>query len=96
MRHKIYCILSILTLLIASACGPKLSKENYVNLMSDLGCGMVAENSPQSEAVYKKYEATQADIQEFRQKSKKEVMMQSAQEIAQRVAACHGVKLQMP
>jgi len=92
MRHPVRCILLITAILGISACSPKLSKENYTNLMSDLGCGLIAENSPQSEAIYKKYGATQADIQEFRQKSKKETMMQVSQDIANRVAACHGVK----
>ena len=93
MRNKKRCLLlSMVFLLGLAACGPKLSKENYVGLMSDLGCGMVAENTPGSEAIYKKYGATQADIQEFRQKTKREVMIQVAQEIAQKVMACHGVK----
>ncbi len=80
------------SLLGLAACGPKISRENYVNVMSDLGCQMAAEASPASDAIYKKYGATQADIQEFRQKSKRDVMMSVSQEIAQRVAACHGVK----
>jgi hypothetical protein len=93
MRHPTYIILLIIGLLSVSACGPKISQENYINLMSDLGCGLVAENSPQSEAIYKKYGATQADIQQFRQKTKRETMMQVSQDIAKRVAACHGVTI---
>lgn len=97
MRRSIYMALLTTALLAASACfGPKLSKENYVALMSDLGCALVAENSPQSEALYKKYGATQADIQEFRKKTKAETMLQVSREIANRVAACHGVKFQGP
>ena len=79
-----------------SACGLKLSADQYTNLMADLGCQQLSEDSPAAAAVLQKFNATQEDITAFRQKSKPEVMMQVASQIAQKVAACHGVTLPTP
>ena len=77
------------------ACGPKLSQEKYVNIMTELGCNLAQENSPAAENTYKKFNATQKDIDEFRKKSKPEIMIQVANQIAMSVAACHGTSLQL-
>lgn len=85
---KVFWVIPVFFLLIA--CGPKLSQEKYIGLMTDLGCKMMQENTPASEEVYKKFGATPQDVQEFRQKTKAEIMMQIATQIATNVAACHG------
>lgn len=77
------------------ACGPKLSQEKYVNIMTELGCNLAQENTPAAETTYKKFGATQNDIQEFRKKTKPETMIQVANQIAMSVAACHGTSLQL-
>ncbi len=81
---------------ILTSCGPKISRETYVAVMSDMGCQMIGENTPQGEALLKEKAATEADITEFRQKTKAQVMMEVSTEIATKVAACHGVNLPKP
>jgi len=76
--------------LLFAACGPKLSQEKYVNVMTELGCQMSLENTAAGEEVYKKFKITQADVDEFRKKSKPETMLDAANQIALSVAACHG------
>ncbi|HSA60322.1 MAG TPA: hypothetical protein VLJ37_11630 [bacterium] len=77
---------------VMAGCGPRISKETYVAAMADMGCKMVMENSPGGEAVLKEKGISQADIDEFRKKSGRDDMMAAATEIANKVAACHGVK----
>lgn len=85
----------LLTLSILWACGPKLSQEKYVNIMTELGCKLTQENTPGAQETYKKFGATPQDIEEFRKKTKAETMMQVASQIALSVAACHGTSLQL-
>lgn len=80
---------SFLTLALF-ACGPKLSQEKYINLMTELGCKMTLENTPAAEEIYKKFGTSPQEVQEFRQKTKAGVMMQIATQIATNVATCHG------
>lgn len=90
MKKLFFCLGLLLFVFNLMGCGPKLSRENYVALMTDLGCKMTLENTPAAEEVYKKFGATPQDVQEFRQKTKSEIMMQVATQIATNVAACHG------
>lgn len=94
IMHRIILIVFVLTFGIASlGCGPKLSAEQYGNLMSEMGCNGITEGSPQAKELYEKYGATQEDVMEFRQKARAKSMMEVAGIIAQRVAECHGITL---
>ncbi len=93
MKNFTLLIVSLTITSFMIGCGPKMSAEQYTALMSDHGCQGVTDGSPQSEELYKKHEATQDDVAEFRQKAKPKVMMKVAGNIAQKVAACHGIKL---
>jgi hypothetical protein len=87
-------------LLIAAAgtagCGPKISKETYVTVMSEMGCRLVQENTPAAEALLKEKGVGPADIAEFRKKADRQEMMEAATEIAAKVAACHGAQATTP
>lgn len=88
-------------LLIATAgwmagCGPKISKETYVTVMSEMGCRLLQENTPAGKALLKEKGVSQAHITEFRKKADRQEMMEAATEIAAKVAACHGVKTPSP
>ncbi|GEM_PF-2196523 len=91
MKKKWKIILVFVLGFSTFACGPKLSQEKYINIMTELGCKMAQENTPRAEEIYKKFDASQKDIEEFRKKSKPEVMIHVATQIAMSVAACHGV-----
>ncbi len=88
---RIFIYVSVFVGLIA--CGPKLSKEIYVQTLSDMGCKMAMESTPEGIALLKEKGITQEDINEFRKKSNVQEMMDVSHEIAAKVAACHGVSL---
>ncbi len=84
---------SILFLLLLTACGPKISKGQYISAMSEMGCHQQGEGSEGGKEILKKLGITPADITEFRKKTKLSVMMETATAIAQNVAKCAGVSL---
>lgn len=93
MKKTAFWTAGLIVVVVFGCTSLKLSKENYVNLMSEMGCGMMGEGTPQVESLYGKYGVTQADIDAFRKNSSPDVMMAAAGQIAQRVAACHGATL---
>lgn len=81
-----------------SACSRTITPEKYTEAMVALGCkgGMTLETAPEGEKTLKELGLTLQQIQQFRQKTKPDVIAKVSMEIARRVAECHGVKLEMP
>ncbi len=71
----------------------KLNQEQYIALMTELGCKRNLENTPGALETYKKFGVAQDDIQAFRKGNKAEVMMKVATQIASNVAACFNVAM---
>ena len=91
MQRLSFSLLSLSLLLIA--CGPRISPEQYIKAMSELGCHQQGEGTEGGTEILKKLEVSQEDIAEFRKKTKVTVMMETATTIAQNVAKCAGVSL---
>lgn len=91
MQPRLGMLLAIIVGGMISACGPKLSKEQYIAVMSDLGCHMLSEGDRGVDAIYRQHGVTQADITAFRGAMKKAIIPEVATTIARKVAACHGV-----
>lgn len=96
MKHILVTGLLIMAALGIAGCGPKISKDTYVTVMSELGCRLVQENTPSGEALLKEKGVSQTNITEFRKKSTMNEMMAAATEIATKVAACHGAAAPSP
>ncbi|MBI2346751.1 MAG: hypothetical protein HYV03_07740 [Deltaproteobacteria bacterium] len=90
MRTMVRACGIIVAMAVATACGPKLTKDTYIEVMSALGCKLLNETDPGAAEVYKKFGVTQADVNAFRRGTKREVMMEVATAIGQNVAKCHG------
>lgn len=67
-----------------------ISKETYVQVMTDLGCHMTTETAPAATAIFAKHGVTQADIDAFRTDAREEVLT-AATKIADNVAKCFNV-----
>lgn len=77
--------------ILSASCGPRLSKDQYVNAMTEVGCKGLGENSPGVAEIYKGQAVSQGDIDEFRKKGGRDALMAAAMTIATNVARCHGV-----
>lgn len=84
-------LFTVALLILASACSSAIPTQKYIDAVSALGCKGLQEGNPAADEVLKQNGVTQAQIQQFRQKSKFDTMAQAATEIAKRVAACAGV-----
>lgn len=95
MKKRSFFLLCLFTTAgtLLSACGPKISQEQYINAMTGLGCKGLMESSPEAFAVYQTIGVTQEEISEFRQKAGKEKVLQAATKIAENVAGCFNVNL---
>lgn len=67
-----------------------ISKETYVQVMTELGCQMTTETAPAAKAIFAKHSVTQADIDAFRTDAREEVLT-AATIIADNVAKCFNV-----
>lgn len=76
---------------LMASCSKGLSREQYIDAMSTLGCKNVSEGTPEAQAIYKDKKITQDDIQKFRKSGDAKEMLKVSMEIASRVMACHGV-----
>ncbi len=80
------------SMMVMAGCGPKLSKAQYIQVMTELGCGNLSEIQPGAQEIFKKLNVTQDDINQFRIKGDREDIVTAATEIATKVAACHGIQ----
>ncbi len=96
IRHSLTFVLAVLLSISLTSCGPSISKEQYIKAMSELGCSMLSETSPEAAELYQKMGITQDEIMQFRQKTKIETMTEAANAIATNVAKCHGINLSAP
>ncbi len=93
MRSRLWVVGILAVSFLAGACAKSISQEQYIKVMSDLGCKLVMENSPGGQDILKADGVTPEDIQTFRKKNDVNTMIATAKEIATRVAACHGIRL---
>lgn len=89
MQRLSFSVLSLSLLL--TACGPRISQEQYISAMSELGCHLQSESTEGGNEVLKKLGISSEDIAEFRKKTKVNAMMEAATTIAQNVAKCAGI-----
>ena len=75
------------------SCANVIPAEKYVGAMVALGCGNALENTPEGAKILKEQGVTEDQIQAFRKKMDPKKIVQITTEIATKVAACHGVKL---
>lgn len=74
------------------ACSRSMTKEQYIDVMSTLGCKGMAENTPNADQVLKDKDVTLDQIKKFRKKTKPEEMRPVANQIIRRVMECHNLK----
>ncbi len=89
---KIFLLVGAAAMLVS--CTKMISKEQYVDAMSTLGCKMAQEGTPQGEEILKEKGVTAEDIMNFRKKMNPEQIADIVKEISKKVAACHGVKME--
>ncbi len=83
-----YCILILTSTLLAAACTSKLSSEQYIRAMTEIGCNDLVESDPAAKAILQKLAITPEQIAAFR-KTDRERILDAAVKIADNVAQCH-------
>lgn len=74
------------------SCSRSITKEQYIDVMSTLGCKGLAESTPGADQILKDKGVSSDQIMKFRKSTKPEEMMGVANQIIKRVMECHGVK----
>ena len=86
---------AVLAAATLASCSSTIPPEKYVATMVALGCGNALEGTPEGVKILQEQGITQEQIQAFRKKMDPTKIMDVTREIATKVAACHGVKLDM-
>jgi len=84
---------AILFLSMLAACSRGITMDQYIDAMAELGCKSLNEGEEAAAEVMKKMGVSMKQIEEFRKKGRAEDMMKSSVEIAARVMACHGFRM---
>jgi uncharacterized protein YxeA len=67
----------------------EITKDQFVEVMSEMGCKQLTEGSPAAVKYYETKGVTQKDIENFRKNSDPQEMVEVSQTIAQKVAECY-------
>jgi len=79
--------------MVAACSKPQMTREKYVEVMTELGCKNIAEGSPQALEMYKTKGVTQEEIIKFRSTATQRDMLDTATAIAQNVTECRREEL---
>lgn len=91
MFNRISVGLGLVLFFITVACSSGIGQEKYVQVMADLGCKGIVETSPKANEIYQQHSIAQKDIDKFRKGMNRDNVKEIADQIVQKVAACHGI-----
>ena len=89
MKNHLWGLFFIFFFLI-SCSEAKVSKANYINMMSDMACAGVSERSRAGDEIFSKYGVTRPDVMLFRETTDRETLNDLQIRIDQLVSACKG------
>ncbi len=68
----------------------EITKDQFVEVMSEMGCKQLTEGSPEAVKYYESKGIAQKDLENFRKNSDPQQMVEVSQTIAQKVAECYA------